>query len=319
MLTVLLATRNRARILSAVLESLCHLESPLSGWKLIVVDNGSTDETAQVLTSFAGRLPLFSVLEPKPGKNCALNTGLELIEGDLTVLTDDDVFPRPDWLVELRKAADAQPMVSIFGGVVIPHWEVPPPGWVEWLDLGPIFTITPSSMKEGELPSDLITWVQGPNMAIRTSVFQSGIRFDTSIGPRGTDYPMGSESELLLRLGRQGHRAWHVQNAIVEHFVRKEQLEKDWILRRAIRWGRGRHRLESNPKLWGDIPRHLFRDIPKEGLHMAITWMTFRQEALLRSRWHFNFLLGKGIESRNMARERRAQGNPCPGTARKNF
>jgi hypothetical protein len=40
-------------------------------------------------------------------------------------------------------------------------------------------------------------------MAIRTAVFQSGVRFDASIGPRNSSYAMGSETELVLR-GRPG-------------------------------------------------------------------------------------------------------------------
>ena len=123
MLTVLLATRNRARILRDVLGAFCQLESPPSGWKLVVVDNGSTDQTTQVIASFANRLPLRSVFESKIGKNFALNTGLELVEGDLAVFTDDDVFPRANWLTEMRKAVDAQLAYSMFGGAILPRWE----------------------------------------------------------------------------------------------------------------------------------------------------------------------------------------------------
>src|SRR5271165_5089803 len=115
MLTVLLATRNRARILRDVLEAYCHLQAPACGWKLVIADNGSTDETREVIASFTDRLPLSSVCEPRLGKNYALNAGLELVEGDLTVLTDDDAFPHTDWLVQLRKAADEQPTYSLFG------------------------------------------------------------------------------------------------------------------------------------------------------------------------------------------------------------
>lgn len=115
-LTVLLATKNRAQLLSRVLESFCSLETPDSGWKLVVVDNGSTDESTKVLESFRGRLPLQALIEANPGKNSALNAGLRFIEGDLTVLTDDDVFPRSDWLVQLRKAANAHPEFTMFGG-----------------------------------------------------------------------------------------------------------------------------------------------------------------------------------------------------------
>src|SRR5271169_1127428 len=236
MLTVLLATRNRAQILRGVLEAYCHLEAPPSGWKLVVADNGSTDQTSEVIASFRGRLPLHSVSEPTLGKNEALNAGLELVEGDLVVFTDDDAFPRADWLIRLRKAADTQMGYSIFGGAIAPRWEVSPPAWIEWVHRGPVFSLTDFSQMEGPIGSP---WVFGPNMAIRSKIFQSGIRFDPLIGPGRSDYAMGSETELLLRLDRQGHKAWHVASAVVEHLIRKEQLEKRWIWQRAIRFGRG--------------------------------------------------------------------------------
>ena len=109
MLTVIFATRNRAPILHRVLGSYCNLHPPESGWKLIVVDNGSTDKTREVLAAYESRLPLSWLTECNLGKNCALNAGLPLVEGDLAVFTDDDVFPFADWLVELRRTADCQP------------------------------------------------------------------------------------------------------------------------------------------------------------------------------------------------------------------
>jgi glycosyltransferase involved in cell wall biosynthesis len=309
MLTVLLATRNRARILRDVLESYSHLRQPLRGWKLVVVDNGSTDQTAQVVTSFIGRLPLQFLVEPKVGKNFALNTGIELLDGDLTVFTDDDTFPNSDWLVELRRAADAQPVYSMFGGVIVPRWEVPPPAWVRWVNQGAAYTLTHPSLKEGPIAPTLVF---GPNMAVRADVFRSGIRFDPAIGPRGACYPMGSETELALRLAKLGHQAWHVKGAIVEHFIRVEQLKKKWIWGRAIRFGRGKYRMmptdpSGNVKLWMGIPRYLFRRIVKQGLVMIAAYATFRRETLFRSRWEFNDWYGQAIEAHKLARERAVQ------------
>jgi len=291
------------------MESFCRLEPPPSGWKLVVVDNGSTDETPRILASFANRLPLVSVCEPKPGKNNALNTGLGLVEGDLTVLTDDDVFPHGDWLVQLRKAADTQTSHSIFGGAVIPRWEVPPPTWIQWVDTGPVYTLTDPSWKEGTIAPYFIF---GPNMAVRTSVFQSGLLLDPSIGPRGPSYAMGSETEFVLRLSRKGHQAWHVRAAVVEHLIRREQIRKSWVFQRAIRYGRGFYRnfrAEQIPasKIWAGVPRHLFRDIPKEGLRSGAAYLFFRQEAAFRSFWRFNFLRGQAIEARCFASEQRAR------------
>jgi len=50
---------------------------------------------------------------------------------------------------------------------------------------------------------------------------------------------MGSETELAMRLDRQGHKAWYVHNAVVKHFVSAEHLNTVWVLKRAVRYGRG--------------------------------------------------------------------------------
>jgi L-malate glycosyltransferase len=317
MLTVLFATRNRAGILNEVLESYCHLQALPGGWKLVVVDNGSTDKTLDTLKLFAGRLPLQFIVESKPGKNIALNSGLELAEGGLTVLTDDDAFPRADWLVELQSAAESQPAYSMFGGVVIPRWSIPPPHWVEWVNQAAVFTLTTPSLPDGPLDP---TEIYGPNMAVRTTVFASGARFDTSIGPKGSSYPMGSETELVLRLGRQGHKAWHLRQAVVEHYIREEQLRKDWVMQRAVRFGRGQYRLfgvqgangsavKSRPVLW--------RKMLKQAALMIAGRVFLQEEIAFRADWRFNYFRGEAIEARNMALERRTQSSSAPAAVRR--
>ena len=57
-MTVLLATRNGERVLSRTLEGYCRASAPPVGWKLVVVDNGSTDGTQRIIESFRRRLPL---------------------------------------------------------------------------------------------------------------------------------------------------------------------------------------------------------------------------------------------------------------------
>jgi glycosyltransferase involved in cell wall biosynthesis len=300
MLTVLLATKNRAAILQETLEAFCHLQEPASGWKLVIADNGSTDQTSTVLASFANRLPLHAVSEPTGGKNSALNTGLRLVEGDLTVFTDDDTFPHSGWLIELRKAADAQPAYSLFGGAVVPRWESPPPPWVQWLEQGPTYALTDPSMTEGPMPPYLVF---GPNMAIRTSVFQSGVRFDPSIGPQSSTYPMGSETELTLRLSQLGHQAWYVPTAVVEHFIRDYQLRQPWVLKRAIRYGRGRFRMDYMRKYrpypcWFGVPRTFFRQIFEQEKMIIKAWLRSDHREFFSASWRRNFLWGHVIEAR---------------------
>jgi glycosyltransferase involved in cell wall biosynthesis len=300
MLTVLLATRNRSKILRLTLESFCELRAPASGWKLVVVDNGSSDQTQETIKRFADRLPLHFLTEPRRGKNFALNTGLSQIDGDLTVLTDDDVLPRPDWLLKLRHAADVHAEFSIFGGSILPHWEVPPPHWTKWVHQGAAYAITDPDWPEGPIPASS-AW--GPNTAIRTAVFKAGICFDTSIGPNGNNYVQGGDTELTRRLEASGHRAWHVHDAIVEHFIRKEQLELAWAMSRANRYGRGEFRLGQIPelttrRLFLGAPLHLYKELRREAVNIALAWMLRREGALIQSRWRYNFTRGQLQEAR---------------------
>jgi len=301
MLTVLLATRNGGSTLRGVLEAYSRVQAPVGGFKLVVVDNGSTDGTAELPAHFRDRLPLTWLVEREPGKNAALNHGLSAVEGDLVVLTDDDAFPRPDFLVRMRCAADGNAAFSIFGGVVIPRWEVPPPEWLlRWVPQGPVFTLTPPSLRDGPTgPHNVF----GPNMAVRTDVFKAGHRFDASIGPRGRRYAMGSETEFVRRLVRQGYAAWHVSDSVVEHFVRASQMKPSWVRARAVRFGRGQFRLaqaETTPAMasWLGVPRHLVRGMCEQAARMVGAFASLDKEQLFKARWEFNYLWGQAVEAR---------------------
>lgn len=308
MLTVLIATYNGARTLPRVLEAFRRLEEPAGGWNLVVVDNGSTDATQSILRSFARQLPLKSCQEDVRGKNAALNTGLGQVTGDVVVFTDDDVLPHPDWLVEMRKAADTQTGYEIFGGPIQAHWESP--GETPLFDphfLGSVYGITDPAWPEGEIGPG---YVFGANMAIRSRVLEAGFRFNTDVGPRGTDYAMGSESELILRLVASGFKCWHRKSAVVEHIIRDFQMKSEWILHRGRLAGRGLHRRlektrEPYPIQIFGVPAYLFWHAVKHGAAAARGKLRGDSAGGFEARWRLNRTLGQMTESRIIARERR--------------
>ena len=240
--TVVFATRNRAAAIAPVLDSFTRLRSPAGGWKLLVVDNGSTDATADLLARYHDRLPLTVLCEPTAGKNRALNRALPSFEGGLVVLTDDDVLPAADWLCQLQQAADANPEAALFGGTVLPHWSAPRPAWLT--EAAVPFSVLYAQQKRaaGACSCDAIF---GPNMAVRRGVFEAGFRFSEAVGPDESRrlYAMGGETEFLRRVEAAGYKGWFVPEALVGHIVRPLQLTEDWILARGYRYGigEGRH------------------------------------------------------------------------------
>lgn len=310
MLTVLIATYDGAETLPDVLNAYCQLESPNGGWKLIIVDNGSPDHTKEIIASFSKRLPLTYLIESKRGKNVALNTGLSDVSGDLVVFTDDDVLPQPDWLRQIRSAADSHLSFSIFGGPILPKWKSSPEDWIlDWVDLGTTFAILYPA-EEGPFNPHLV-W--GPNMAIRSDIFQKGYRFDETIGPKGANYAMGSETKFILRLTKAGFKVWHCKKAVVHHVIQSSQMTQDWVLNRAIRRGRGKYRQEaqdspSSLALLLGIPRSLLLQILVQSLRVGRAWWRGDAEKIFKARWELNFLIGRAIEAQLILRKRIASG-----------
>jgi L-malate glycosyltransferase len=306
-LTVVLATYNGAHTIPHVLDALCEVTSPASGWRLVVVDNASTDGTRGVVERYADRLPLTILTEPVRGQNRCRNTGLAHVEGDLVVFMDDDTVPEPGVLSALRAAADAHPEYSIFGSTVVPRWEVPPPDWITaWnIPLGFTYTVTPPSITEG--PVDAVH-VFSPGMAVRTDVFEQGFRFDEQVGPRGIAYAMGSETEFNLRVAKAGHRCWHCDGSVLHHIVRPWQMTREYLLLRSLRYGRGHLRYKARewtslPTFVFGVPRFLIRKIVVQ--HLKIAWAACRRrpEALFKEQMELQYLFGEAIESRAMHRE----------------
>jgi glucosyl-dolichyl phosphate glucuronosyltransferase len=241
-LTVLFSTRNGEQVLPRTLEAYCQIHQPSHRWKVVVVDNGSTDSTSAILESFRGRLPLEILKQPIPGQNRARNCGLKALEGQLAILTDDDAIPDPSFLTAWSKYLDKCFDYELFGGSIDPLFDAPPPEWMlrSRSQLGMLFAVR--NLPEGPIaPND----VYGPNMAVRASVFVAGHRFDENFGPDGTDprYPMGAETEFFRRLARRGAKAWFAREPHVQHIIRANQVGWQNVADRSYRHGRGVARL----------------------------------------------------------------------------
>lgn len=235
MLTVLMATHNGTDTLGRTLEQFCALAPPQGGWKLLVVNNASTDRTEELVLGFGDRLPLQYLVEPRLGKPYALNTGLEHVSGDLVVFADDDVLPDPDWLVAWHSAIDRYPEYSIFGGTIDLHYDRDPPAWFSKGWEGILFGPT-EPRPEGPIPPNEHN-IYGSNMAIRVTALADGARYDERFF-MGTLGLMGEEVELVDRLVARGNKTCFIPSARVGHIVQPGQFAWRWMLRRFFRHGK---------------------------------------------------------------------------------
>lgn len=239
-LTVLFATHNGAQTLPRMLAALTRTKAPRRPWRIVAVDNASTDGSAEILRGKAARLPLQVLNCPNPGKMPALIHGAGAVGGDLVVITDDDVEPDPDWLVAYEQAADEHPEAGLFGGPILP---------VALDPLGPWFDASVGQRAElfayteiGDGPIDATTQIFGPNLMLRREHLDLLREVGTVLGPTfagSRSFPMGEDTLLVCRAQERAIVARGVARARVRHLVRGFQTDLDYMLERAVRHGRG--------------------------------------------------------------------------------
>lgn len=105
--SVVIPSYNHGRFIREAVDSV--LTTPFAELELIIVDDGSTDDTLERLESYRGDRRVQVVAQPNRGAHAALNRGLELARGEiLFVLNSDDVY-RPDRLPRLVEVFEREP------------------------------------------------------------------------------------------------------------------------------------------------------------------------------------------------------------------
>ncbi len=116
-ISVVVPTFNRAPMMRRLLDALAACEVPAGGLEVIVVDDGSRDDTAEIVS--AASIPVEYLYQRNAGPAAARNRGWRHARGELIAFTDDDCVPSDSWVVDLV-AALADPEIAGAGGRVVP-------------------------------------------------------------------------------------------------------------------------------------------------------------------------------------------------------
>lgn len=221
-ISVIICTRNRAPQLKNVLDSLSAMKVPDKlNWELVIVDNGSSDNTAEVVGSYASKLPARCVREDTPGLSNARNKGVAEAKGEYICWTDDDVELDPNWLNAYYEAFKKHQDGAVFGGKIIPKFVPPTPEWVshfkhQWpldgpfayRDLGP--DDIPLSFKGWKTP-------YGANYAVRAEEQRAHL-YNPDLGVSPTHKRVGEETEVIYQILKKSTGYW-VPGSQVNHII----------------------------------------------------------------------------------------------------
>lgn len=243
--SIVIATFNRSALLARTLDSLALTTTaaivPGAGgarrpleWEVVVVDNNSSDDTAEVVQSRAAVFPcqLRLLTERQQGKSAALNTALLATAGRVIVLTDDDVWIPPEWLLTGILPLLARSDIDYTGGPVRPMWEVPPPSWIEGdpgLLSGPIALVDYGT--EPFIFEDRQRIPLGVNMAVRRSLIDQVGGFHLRLERRGRSLIGQGQAEFFCRTRAAGARGLYVPGMWLKHHVPAARLTRSYYRR----------------------------------------------------------------------------------------
>jgi GT2 family glycosyltransferase len=233
---VVVCTRNRAQLLAGACEAILQQDYAPALWRLVIVDNASTDDTfaaaRELERRYEGRVR--AVREPEIGHCAARNAGIRATTAPIIAFTDDDALPDPAWLRTLvASLTDGNALAA--GGPVVPVITGEPPKWF-LPDFVPYLAIWEPPRGTTELRYN--EYPRGVNLAFRREVFERFGFFNTSLGLKEGRPLYCDETEMCLRIERAGERIVYAPHSLVRHCVEAERLTVDWITRRFDAQGR---------------------------------------------------------------------------------
>jgi glycosyltransferase involved in cell wall biosynthesis len=230
-ISIIVCTQNRAAMLRGALASLYDLATDGFTYEIVVIDNGSTDDTQKTIATAAtqSRKALRGIYEPEKGIVPARNRGIREARGRWIAFFDDDQLADSRWLAELHRGAVMKQCRVVGGSVQLTF----PGGCTRRLD--PTVRMLLGEAMHGDQPlpyGGRLTPGCG-NLMIDRTVFVEVGAFQRTVSGRGED------TDLFSRIERAGIAGWYLPLAIVHHLTPQERLKTEYLLSLAYRMGEG--------------------------------------------------------------------------------
>lgn len=233
---IVVCTRNRAGSLRATCEAILRQDYPADLWRLLIVDNASTDDTWAWSSGLAERHPhrVRAMRNEELGHSASRNFAVRATSSDIVAFTDDDALPDESWLRTLIEVMEQERAWAVGGPVDLVlsgdlhSWFIEP--YLMYLAIWrPTDRVV--SLLYNELP-------RGVNLAIKREAFERCGLFNPELGLRGKRQLFCDETEFGLRIERHGGRIVYSPQSRVRHCVEARRFTQDWMLRRFAAQGR---------------------------------------------------------------------------------
>lgn len=206
--SLLVCTRDRSASLDRTLASITRAALGFPDVEAIVVDNGSSDDTAARLAAWHRNqcFPVTIVDEPRPGLARARNAGLAHVRGRIVAMTDDDCVLDPGFFAMLAARFAAFPAPVVIGGRILPGDPADLPVTIKLEDHAMV--ADPDGFPGG--------FVMGANLAFTRDVLARVGAFDERFGA-GAPFVAAEDTDFLLRAMQHGILVRYDPHFVVAH------------------------------------------------------------------------------------------------------
>ncbi|PWT70528.1 MAG: hypothetical protein C5B60_12005, partial [Chloroflexi bacterium] len=235
LISVVLCTYNRSTMLRGVLVSLVGQSLQKSMYEIVVVDNGSTDDTIAAVKEFRSTCPtIVLVSEPNQGLGHARNTGCKHAKGRYVAFIDDDCLAVKDWLKTLLDCYEhVKPEPWSVGGVIVPVYNDTKPAW---------FKDSYETDSWGDQPRFLMRGESftGCNMSFKKGIIEQYGGFDVGLDMKGDCLCLAGETELYRRIWLAAGTTctfYYSPRAVIHHVIDPYKMTVAYQLKRALTAG----------------------------------------------------------------------------------
>lgn len=232
--TVAICTYNGEKRLPEVLDCLrSQINTENISWEILVIDNNSKDNTAQVVRDYQknwpAAYPLKYIFETEQGAAFARKRAIKESKSDLMGFLDDDNLPNPNWVTEAYLFAEKHPNAGAYGSQIHGEFEVEPP---ENFDrIIPFLAITERGSKPLLYDPQKKLLPPSAGLVVRKEAWLANIPEHCILSGRVPGSMLTSEDlEVLAYIQHSGWEIWYNPAMELRHKIPRSRLDKDYLI-----------------------------------------------------------------------------------------
>lgn len=249
--TVAIRIHNGERNIPKVLDQLlAQTNTENINWEIVVVDNNSSDNTANIIRDYQAKwskkFPLRYYFEPQQGASVARQRAMEEAKGAWVGFLDDDNLPASDWVKNAYQFGKDNPQAGAYGGKIQAIFETEPPEnfkkiavFLAIIDRGNKAFCYNNHQKKVLPP--------GAGIVITKRAWEEAVpKKLILLGPNGKSlFTKGEDLEILSYIQQANWEIWYVPNMHISHYLPSWRLERDYLIKLVGNSGLSRYHIRT--------------------------------------------------------------------------